>query len=66
MQTEQFTVQNVKCAGCASNIENGLKELPGVSDVEVVVEGGTVTVKGDTLDRDQLSAKLTELGYPEA
>ncbi len=66
MQTEQFTVQNVKCAGCASNIETGLKALPGVSDVEVMVEGGTVTVKGDTLDRSQLSAKLTELGYPEA
>ncbi len=66
MQTEQINVQNVKCAGCVSNIENGLKELPGVSEVEVVIDGGQVTVKGDALDRAEIAAKLKELGYPEA
>lgn len=66
MQTEQFNVVNVKCGGCVSNIETSLKEMDGVSEVEVVIDGGQVTVKGDSLDRAALSAKLTELGYPEA
>lgn len=66
MQTEQFTVKNVKCGGCASNIQNGLRDQPGVTEVGVLVDGGTVTVKGENLDRAQLAAKLAELGYPEA
>ena len=66
MQSEQFTVKNVKCGGCASAIQNGLKELPGVEGVEVSIEDGKVTVTGDGLSREQLSGKLGELGYPEA
>ena len=66
MQTEKFTVQNVKCGGCVSAIQDGLKGLPGVAEVEVVIEGGEVTVQGDDLDRAALSAKLAEIGYPEA
>jgi len=65
VSSEQFTVKNVKCGGCVSAIENGLKELPGVNDVEVTIEGGTVIVSGDGLERDALSAKLQQLGYPE-
>lgn len=66
MQTEKFTAQNVKCGGCVSAIQDGLKGLPGVAEVEVVIEGGEVTVQGDDLDRAALSAKLAEIGYPEA
>lgn len=66
MTNEQFTVLNVKCGGCVSNIQNGLKDLPGVDAVEVTIESGQVSVTGDNLDRAQLSAKLSELGYPEA
>lgn len=63
---EQFTVRNVKCGGCVKAIQGGLQTLPGVTAVNVVIEGGQVTVEGDRLDRTQLSAKLSELGYPEA
>lgn len=66
MQTEQFTVSNVKCGGCASAIQNGLKDLPGVETVEVSVQDGRVTVTGEGLSREQLGGKLAELGYPEA
>lgn len=66
MQTEQFAVQNVKCGGCVSAIENGLNELTEVSTVSVTVDGGLVTVSGESLDRSQLAEKLSALGYPEA
>lgn len=66
MQTEEFQVQNVKCGGCASNIQNGLAELEGVEKVEVVIESGHVTVTGHALTRTQLSDKLSSLGYPES
>lgn len=66
MQTENFIVKNVKCGGCVSTIENGLKSLPGVDRVEVSIDGGKVSVTGSALSREQLAAKLQELGYPEA
>jgi copper chaperone len=66
MQIERFTVKNVKCGGCVANIENGLKEMPGVTDVTVVIAGGEVSVTGDGLNRADIAARLKELGYPEA
>lgn len=65
MQTEEFSVKNVKCGGCVATIHNGLKDLPGVSAVEVTL-AGQVSVRGEHLDRALLSAKLAELGYPVA
>lgn len=63
---ENFIVRNVKCGGCVKAIQQGLQALPGVQRVDVVIEGGKVSVEGDALDRTQLAAKLGELGYPEA
>lgn len=63
---EIFRVKNVKCGGCAAAIEMGLKTLPGVHSVQVVIESGEVTVQGDDLHRPTLAVKLGELGYPEA
>ena len=65
MQSEIFIVKNVKCGGCVSAIENGLKSLPGVERIEVVIESGKVTVLGSELSRELIAAKLQELGYPE-
>lgn len=66
MQSETFLVKNVKCGGCAGAIENGLKTLPGIDSVDVEIDSGKVTVSGSDLSREQLAAKLQELGYPEA
>jgi copper chaperone len=64
--TETFSVKNVKCGGCAANIQKGLGALPGVEKVEVAIQGGLVTVTGENLSRAALAAKLREIGYPEA
>ena len=66
MQTEHIKVLNVKCAGCAANIQNGLSELNAVSGVEVSIDSGEVSVTGETLVRSQLTEKLSALGYPES
>lgn len=66
MQTEVFSVKNVKCAGCASAIEQALAALPGVARVEVKFPGGPVTVHGDGIQRELVARKLAEIGYPVA
>ncbi|MFA5625908.1 MAG: heavy-metal-associated domain-containing protein [Thiohalomonadaceae bacterium] len=65
MSTEEFMVKNVKCGGCVANIQNGLKNMPGISAVEVGLDG-KVTLQVDDLDRATIAAKLAELGYPVA
>ncbi|MDH5180622.1 MAG: heavy-metal-associated domain-containing protein [Gammaproteobacteria bacterium] len=66
MQTESFKVMNVKCGGCASNIQTNLTQLPGVATVEVDIATGTVEVQGEGLNHTTLITKLAELGYPVA
>ncbi|MFZ1640708.1 MAG: heavy metal-associated domain-containing protein [Candidatus Contendobacter sp.] len=61
----EFTVQNVKCGGCASAIQTGLRQDARVQDVAVDVATGRVTVETREDSRAELSAALKALGYPE-
>jgi copper chaperone len=61
----EFTVQNVKCGGCASAIQTGLRQDARVREVAVDVPTGQVTVETDGDSRAELSAALQALGYPE-
>ena len=63
--TFEFTVQNVKCSGCASAIQTGLRQEARVRDVAVDVPTGRVTVETEGDNRAELSAALKTLGYPE-
>ena len=65
MAEEQFTVTNVKCGGCVSNIESGLGQMAGVESVSVDLATKRVVVSGAVLDRGVIAAKLVALGYPE-
>jgi copper chaperone len=55
---------NIKCGGCVSAVENGLKEMAGITHVTVDIPTNKVTVKGAELDQAAIEAKLGELGYP--
>ena len=64
MTALEIQASNIKCGGCVSNIENGLKELAGITAVSVDIPSNRVTVEGENLDNDMIEAKLAELGYP--
>lgn len=63
---EQFEIQasKIKCDGCVSTIENGLKDFAGISEVKVDIETNVVSVQGNELDKGSIENKLAELGYP--
>jgi len=65
MGTISIEVSNVKCDGCTSIIENGLKILDGIDTVVATIEGGNVTVTGTTLNKVAIRNKLNELGFPQ-
>ena len=61
-----FYVQNVKCQGCASAIQNGLNQDPRVGQVIVDVPQGMVAIEtADDLPRQEVANTLDKLGYPE-
>ncbi len=61
----EFMVQNVKCGGCASTIQTGLRQDAKVREVAVDIPAGRVTVETEGDRRAELSAALKALGYPE-
>ena len=66
MSTQTFDVVGMTCGHCASAVTEELKELAGVTDVQVdLVAGGTsaVTVQADhELTSAEVSAALDEAG----
>lgn len=55
---------NIKCGGCVANIEKGLADFAGVTEVSVEVESNVVSLKGNNLIKSDIEKKLIELGYP--
>ncbi|MEJ2141325.1 MAG: heavy-metal-associated domain-containing protein [Gammaproteobacteria bacterium] len=64
MDKLEIQASNIKCGGCVSNVQNGLKEMDGIATVEVDIPSNKVTVEGSELDQSAIEAKLAELGYP--
>ncbi len=61
----QISAQNIKCGGCASTIIENLNQLESISDCQVDIETGMVSVTGDESQREQVTQLLEKLGYPE-
>ena len=64
MDSLVLQVDNVKCGGCASAIRDGLLTLGGIHEVEVKIETGEVTLRGEGYNDNEIKSKLHELGYP--
>ncbi|MEG1648721.1 MAG: heavy metal-associated domain-containing protein [Rikenellaceae bacterium] len=59
-------VDNIRCGGCSNSIHKSLAALTGVFGVEVDIPEGKITIQHtDELPREQMTAKLLSMGYPE-
>ena len=61
--TTRLKVQGMDCAGCAVKIENALRRMSGVEQVDVSVPRGTVTVTHDQPNTAEMKSRITGLGY---
>lgn len=57
-----YTVQGMTCTGCATKVSDVLDEVDGITDTQVDLETGTVTVTGQT-DGDEVRAAIRSAGY---
>jgi copper chaperone len=58
-----YTVQGMTCSHCAVSVREEVSEVAGVSDVDVDLSTGRVTVSGTGFDDDAVSAAVREAGY---
>ena len=63
MTTRTYTVEGMTCQHCVNAVSGEVGQLPGVSDVAVDLDGGTVTVTGEQIDDDAVRAAVDEAGY---
>ena len=68
VESIEMRVDGLACPFCAYGLEKKLKEVPGVSNVEIRVNGGIVILrseKGESIDVDGLKPAVKEAGFTE-
>jgi copper chaperone CopZ len=69
-QTVDVNVQGMTCGHCVRSVQEEIREIPGVTDVEVeLVSGGTSTVKvtsTEPVSAEALEEAVKEAGYSVA
>lgn len=66
MTTEQFQVPGVSCQHCVTAITKEVSAIPGVQQVQVVLDSKTVTVEhSDQVSTAAIVAAINEAGYDE-
>ncbi|MER7416657.1 cation transporter [Micromonospora peucetia] len=64
MITTTYQVQGMTCGHCANSVSSEVGAIPGVSDVQVDVAAGRVTVTSEgPLETDTVRAAVDEAGY---
>jgi Cu+-exporting ATPase len=62
---EAVDIFNLRCAGCVTTLENGLKKIPGISDARInfATQTGQIDLVDGIYDRDRLITDIQKIGY---
>lgn len=62
-QTKVIQIEGMMCEHCVAHVTKALEALPGIA-VQVDLQSGTATVKGNTLPDDtKLTEAVEQAGY---
>ena len=62
--TRTYTVSGMTCGHCVASVTEEVQEVPGVEDVDVVLETGVLTVTSSSdLDDEAVRKAVEEAGY---
>ena len=65
-QKLEFTVTGMNCSHCTNSVDRAVREMPGVTDVQVNLEEGRAVVHGSNLDASVIIAAIEGLGFKAA
>ena len=64
MSTTTYRVEGMTCGHCVGSVTAALSKLANVTDVDVTLDTGDVTITSSTpLDDDAVRAAVDEAGY---
>jgi uncharacterized membrane protein YraQ (UPF0718 family)/copper chaperone CopZ len=63
MDTTKIIVKGMTCNHCKASVENSLRTIEGVEDVEADLSTDRVSIIGDDIDLEQVREKVESLGY---
>ncbi|MBO9524342.1 MAG: heavy-metal-associated domain-containing protein [Nocardioidaceae bacterium] len=64
MSTFEGTVTGMTCGHCVASVTEEVREIPGVTDVDVdLASGSLVVTSADPLDAAAVRAAVEEAGY---
>ncbi len=62
--TSTYTVTGMTCGHCVSSVTEETREIPGVHNVEVILETGAVTItSAEPVDEPAVRSAVEEAGY---
>jgi copper chaperone len=62
--TTTYTVSGLHCSGCVASVSEEVREIPGVENVDLVLETGALTITtAEPVDEDAVKAAVAEAGY---
>lgn len=56
-------VEGMTCSHCVRTVTDTLKNVPGVTAVNVSLEGGHAHIDGENLDKTKLAEAVKSAGY---
>jgi copper chaperone len=64
MSTATYTVTGMTCGHCVASVTEEVQEIPGVENVDVVLESGSLTVTSAApVDDAAVKAAVEDAGY---
>ena len=62
--TATYTVSGMTCSHCVSSVTEEVTNIPGVTDVQVDLASGAVTITSETpIEETTVKAAVDEAGY---
>ena len=62
--TQNYTVTGMTCGHCVMSVTEEVQEIPGVENVEVVLQTGNLSVtSSEPVDDDAVKAAVEDAGY---
>jgi copper chaperone len=61
---QSYTVTGMTCGHCVASVTEEVEEIPGVENVEVVLESGSLTLtSAEPVDEAAVKSAVEEAGY---
>lgn len=63
-ETRSYTVSGMTCSHCVASVAEEVQQIPGVQDVDVVLESGALTVTSEgPIDDSAVRSAVAVAGY---